>query len=113
MTEEQQNAIERLDKRLTIEKNTKNIGTPVYISDLKIALELIQKQQVELERKDKIINEMACTIYDYANLGKLKICDCELEDGKIALDLCEQTLADRNCLECIKRYFERKVEDAR
>ena len=63
-----------------------------------------------IEKKDKIIDLMACTIYDYANLGKLGICDCELEDGRIDIKLCNQTLADRNCNNCIKQYFERKVE---
>lgn len=99
--------------------------------DLLLILKLIENQQAEiekarntksiyyenkelrkeLEKKNKIIDLMACTIYDYANLGKLKICDCELEDGKIDLNLCNQTLANRNCCDCIKEYFKNKVEE--
>lgn len=51
---------------------------------------------------------MVCIIY--ANLGKLGICDCELEDGRINIELCNQTWADKNCIDCIKQYFENKVE---
>lgn len=79
MTKEQEKAIERLNKRLDIEKHTKNIGTPVYVSDLKVVLDLIEIQQKQIEfyknglereiesnrenileiiKQDKIINEM-------------------------------------------------------
>lgn len=69
ITEEEKKAIERLDKRLTIEKYTRNIGTPVYISDLKIVLELINKQQTKLTRikeyADREVDLLTDTIEDY------------------------------------------------
>jgi len=49
MTEKQKEAINRLNKRLDIEKFTKNIGTPVYIEDLKIVLDLIETQQKQID----------------------------------------------------------------
>lgn len=52
MNKEEKEAIERLDRKLTSEKFTKNIGMPVYIKDVEIVLNLIQKQ-------DKIIDKMA------------------------------------------------------
>lgn len=103
MQKEQEKAINNLIYTLEIHHIDSSI-----LFDMK---NLIQTQQEEIEKKDKIIDEMACTIYDYANLGKLGICDCELEDGTIDLDMCNQTLADRNCNNCIKQYFERKIND--
>lgn len=61
MTEEENKAIENFEKRLIIEKYTKNIGTPVYIKDIEIILNLVQKLQKENEEKDKIIDLMAKT----------------------------------------------------
>lgn len=125
MTKEQEQAIEMIKEQkaqvehgiIVMETNPEDYDEYVYNDfvewnkNAETVLNLIQTQQEEIEKKDKIINEMACTIYDYANLGKLGICDCELEDGKIDLDLCNQTLADRNCNNCIKQYFERKIEN--
>ena len=127
MTEEEKEAIEFTENLIETIKQSKmlfdeDIAAKLGIAtqnNLQIVLNLIQKQQAEkeqlkaeLKNKDKIIDGMACTIYDYANLGKLKICGCELEDGKIDLNLCNQTLADRNCCDCIKGYFEKKVEES-
>lgn len=123
MTDEEKKAIERLDKRLTIEKYTKNIGTPVYIDDLKTALNLIQKQQEELTRtktdlqnswhnnlelaekclkQDNIINEM---IEEYEFVHRANI-----------INFCEDNLRDNTCIQdcksCIKQYFEKKVGES-
>lgn len=49
MSEEEKEAINKLEKKIIAEKYTKNIGTAVYISDLKIVLNLIQKQQKEID----------------------------------------------------------------
>lgn len=59
MTEEENKAIENFEKRLIIEKYTKNIGTPIYIKDIETILNLIQKLQEGNEEKDKIIDLMA------------------------------------------------------
>lgn len=58
MTEEEKEAIENFEKRLIIEKYTKNIGTPVYIKDIETILNLIQKLQEENNNKYKIIDNL-------------------------------------------------------
>lgn len=133
MTDEEKKAIERLDKRLTIEKYTKNIGTPVYIDDLKIALNLIQKQQEELTRKkadlqnswhnnlelaekclkkDKIIDEIYKCFYKiwckYPGTGMKILKDNGFDDYKCSI--CETKSAI--CVDCIKQYFEKKVGES-
>ncbi len=55
MNKEEKEAIERLDRKLTSEKFTKNIGMPVYIKDVEIVLNLIQKQEKEIELLSKKI----------------------------------------------------------
>ena len=59
---------------------------------------------------EKMIDEMASALYDYANLEVLIKCPAEY-DGKYNLDLCKMNLADRNCCVCIKEYFRKKVEN--
>lgn len=102
------------------------------IEDLKIALNLIQKQQeeierlnnlnnhqskeigkavdytfelnTELEKKDKIIEELEDIFYNY------QLCEYELTD--CIFRKCEYISDDETppCKECIKEYFKRKVE---
>ena len=55
-------AIERIDKRLTIEKYTKNIATPIYISDLKIVLNYIE--ELETEKKKIIENSISKSVIE-------------------------------------------------
>lgn len=58
MTEEENKAIENFEKRLIIEKYTKNIGTPIYIKDIETILNLIQKLQEGNNNKDKTIDNL-------------------------------------------------------
>ena len=57
MTKEQEESLKKLKRQIIAEKYTKNIGIPVYISDLKNVLSM-------LEEKDKIIDLMAEKIYE-------------------------------------------------
>lgn len=52
MTKEQEESLKKLRRQIITEKYTKNIGIPVYISDLKNVLSM-------LKEKDKIIDLMA------------------------------------------------------
>lgn len=52
MTKEQEESLKKLRRQIVAEKYTKNIGTPVYISDLKNVLSM-------LEEKERIIDLMA------------------------------------------------------
>jgi len=105
MTEEEKKAIEYFNKRLTIEKYTKNIGTPVYIKDIETILNLINKQQKETEKKNKMIDEMAEHIVSSAIVDDTVCaikCDCET-------DIFEDCTHEK-MLNCTKQYFENKVE---
>ena len=52
MTKEQEESLKKLRRQIVAEKYTKNIGTPVYISDLKNVLSM-------LEEKERIIDLMS------------------------------------------------------
>lgn len=52
MTKEQEESLEKLKRQILIEECGKNIGMPVFISDLKNVLAM-------LEEKDKMIDLMA------------------------------------------------------
>lgn len=97
ISDEENKAIENLNKRLTIEKYTKNIGTPVYISDLQIALNLIQNQQEEIKKLNKMIDEM---------LQEFTDCEFELKCSECCIE-CERDY-DQLYI-CNKQYFENKV----
>lgn len=59
----------------------------------------------QLKKKDKIINELEDIFYNY------QLCEYELTD--CTYRKCEYIADDENppCKECIKQYFERKVEN--
>lgn len=65
----------------------------------------------ELVKKDKVIDLMAIELFNYANLNILGICEAELENGNYDMNLCKMSLANRNCCECIKKHFYKKVEE--
>lgn len=68
---------------------------------IETVLDLIQKQQKELEKKDKIIDLMAKYI------EKLDIDEDICMKNIANTDFCNENYT--NCKDCIKRYFERKV----
>ena len=93
MTKEQEESLKKLRRQIIAEKYTKNIGIPVYISDLKNVLSM-------LKEKDKIIEQMT---YYIMNLD-------------IDEDICKRVNCDTNsgeldCKDCIKQYFENKVKE--
>lgn len=73
---------------------------------------IIQSQQYDKEttKNDKIIDEMEISLYGYANLEVVINCPAEYDEN-YDLSKCRMNLADRNCINCIKQYFERKVEN--
>ena len=108
MTDNQKEAIERLNNFKTIKVLYGNTFAmhleqlKQLQNDIKTALNLIQTQQAEIEKKDKIIDEMVTYI---ATL--------DIEE-----DICEKTKNEHcdkmsfgECEDCIKQYFERKVEN--
>ena len=97
LSEEEKKAIERLEEQLNFWKkqNIKN-------SDCEIILNLITKLQKENEEKDKQIDLMANSILA-REIGKNS---CQFNKT------CTKFEKGRNihCKDCIKQYFERKVE---
>lgn len=93
MTKEQEESLKKLRRQIIAEKYTKNIGIPVYISDLKNVLSI-------LKEKDQIIEQMT---YYIMNLD-------------IDEDICKRVNCDTNsgeldCKDCIKQYFKNKVKE--
>lgn len=95
MTKEQ--AIEKIKRKIVLGKSEKNIGIPVYISELETVLSI-------LEEKDKTIDLMAEFIEDELTVDEFctkKGCYADnYIDGH-----CEK------CLNCIKQYFENKAKE--
>lgn len=95
MTKEQ--AIERLKRKILLGKSEKNIGIPVYISELETVLSI-------LEEKDKIINLMSEAINN--NDIDEDICRCMGQKEN-----CNEFEDKEKCKECIKQYFENKAKE--
>lgn len=112
--------IEKIKRQITIGECEKNIGIPVYISDLKtvlntmykaieesayykdlVKLERKEKEQLkkslkgQIKKKDLIINEMAKYIG---------------EEDTTETFCGEKTMCDEDCAKCIIEYFTKKVE---
>ena len=68
-----------------------------HLDCIEAFLNLLEKKNVELQKKDKIINKMIDFI--------------DAIDGCLCFDLELRNCIDKNCKECIKQYFERKVEN--
>ena len=92
-------AIGFINNRLEIIEKTRKFN---FKTDLEIAIEtllnLIQTQQEEIEKKDKIIDKMAEFIFRT---------DTEMICNFFKLSTCEEM----GCIECIKKYFEESVEN--
>lgn len=97
MSEEEKEAIEELKNWIKIVENNKDKikQADLMVNIQETILNLIQKQQKDIEKKDKIIDEMALTIEKL-----LKNVDFEKEFI---------TYKEQNKEE-IKQYFERKAE---
>lgn len=123
MTDEQKRALEVLEnvctddcvnKAFVVEPIKQLIQTQQEeIEDLKwknkIYVKSIKSHANAMEKKDKVIDEMAKPIYDYTSLEVVINCPAEY-DGYYNMDLCKMNLAERNCIKCIKEYFINKVE---
>lgn len=118
MSEEENKAIEFLEKFVG---NFYEFPNPTAVSirdyeatNIEIILNLIKSQQEKIEKKDKIIDEMADgffrlyqerpgTMHKFFENGK----PCKF--GYIKED---NECKEINCKPCIKHYFEKKVEES-
>lgn len=76
-----------------------------FEDSIKTALNLIEKQQKEIEKKDKIIDELEDIFYNY------QLCEYEITD--YTYRKCEYIGDDETppCKDCIKNYFENQVKE--
>lgn len=109
MTNEQRVRVDRLERYLITDRE--KTYTTVRVNDLDTVLSLIKEQQEKIEKKDKIIDLMAEFInkvwcdYPGSIFKKLK------DDG-FNTNECSNCVG-KVCKNCIKQYFERKVEDVK
>lgn len=97
MTKEQEESLEKLKRQILIGECEKNIGIPVFISDLKNILSM-------LKEKDKMIDLMAEFIEDELTVDEFCTKEGCYADNYID-GHCEK------CLNCIKQYFENKAKE--
>lgn len=135
MTDKEKKAIEHIDKRLTIEKYTKNIETAVNIRELQIVLNLIKTQEAEIEKYkqlyDKALSDVVrldreshliqsrldesdarvIELNDIINeMSEHIVSSAVVDDTVCAVKFCEieEDCTHERMLKCTKQYFERK-----
>ena len=86
----------------------KNVGLTYQTTTDEI--KAIENLLSRLKIAERMIDVLASTTYDYANLEMLNICPAEYE-GKVDLRKCKQFGKDINCIECIKEWARKKVEN--
>ena len=111
MNDEEKKAIEYL--KIEYEKLMKedNILFPLYKSDAKRLIDIIEKQQKEIEKKDKIIDLMAEQLAGLKNevdILEQGNKDCFIPREYSDIDDC---VKKESCKECIIEYFIKKVEE--
>ena len=80
----------------------------LYETDVKHIVELFEKQNSEINKKDKIIDLMAEHICNSAIVDDTVCaikCDCETDIN--------EDCTQEKMMKCTKQYFERKVENER
>lgn len=108
MTKEQEEAIERLNSFIKVNKDFfENQGNMLInkkdIQDIDTVLSMLKEQQEENKKKDKIIDLIINEFYKRVKISE----NCYIQKSKGINDC----LKYKNCKDCIKQYFERKVEE--
>lgn len=107
MTEEEKKAIEDLRRELT-DEDRREYFSNWFAKDLDIILNLIQKQQEQLENKDRQIKQITQTNKSYKGMINKK--------DKIINKMANNILTFRadtilpTTIEGIKQYFEKEIE---
>lgn len=108
MTKEQEESLEKLKRQILIEECGKNIGMPVFISDLKNVLAMLKEKDNrinQLENMNEFQSKDIKKIVDYTfELNK------EIEQRDKIIDLMsEQLTTPIHDKKWIKKYYENKV----
>ena len=97
MTEEEKNAIEKSELSLKIVKDSKIKGRVFYdVSDLEVLLNLIQKQDTEINKLNNVIDRMAEVLNDF---------DYDKQCENCRTDICSASVDGTEYTHCIKEYF--------
>lgn len=108
ISEEEKKAIDKINRQIVIGKAEKNIGIPVYISDLETILNLIEKRNRQLEEKDNRINKLNTENQRY--FDELIIKDKMIDEmANNILKFRADTIMPTDT-EGIKEYFRKRVE---
>lgn len=119
MSEEEKNAIEKLKNGKTINiytllRTLKKEGIENFVITRKqyiqTVLNLIQSQQEEIEKKDKIIDLQINFLYKLGTDRPGTVFKKLWDEGLNAEECGNCRDDNKKCVECIKQYFEKKVE---
>ena len=118
MNDKEKKAIEKIEKQILIGECEKAIGVPIYISDLKTILNLIENQKAEIDRLKNIISNTSVQfINDTIKTDKKNKEDIEsLNEGwKIELEkkdrqLEEKTNRIKNLEKECQKYFDNMMD---
>ena len=110
MTKEQEESIEKIKRQILIGECGKNIGMPVFISDLKNVLAMLKEKDNrinQLENMNEFQSKDIKKIVDYTfELNK------EIEQQDRIIDLMsEQLTTPVHDKEYVKQYFENKAKE--
>lgn len=111
MTKEQEESIEKIKRQILIGECGKNIGMPVFISDLKNVLAMLKEKDNrinQLENMNEFQSKDIKKIVDYTfELNK----EIEQQDKMIDL-MAEQLTTPMHNKEYVKQYFENKAKES-
>ena len=131
MTKEQEESLEKIKRQILIGECKKNIGIPVYISDLKNVLSMLEEKDKIIQFKEDINNTALDRHKKTEKSLKGQIIKQNkmiglmaefIEDELTVDEFCtkESCYADNyidghceKCLNCIKQYFENKAKERR
>lgn len=119
MTKEQ--AIERLKRKILLGKSEKNIGIPVYISELETVLSMLEEKDKQIDKlkkhNDELLRKLRNRVKEVKKLEKYSLykeefsrLNKQLQNKDKMIDLmAEQLTTPMHNKEYVKQYFENKV----
>ena len=121
MTKEQ--AIERLKRKILLGKSEKNIGIPVYISELETVLSMLEEKDKQIDKlnknNDELLRNLRNRVKEDKKLEKYSLykeefsrLNKQLQNKDKIIDLmAEQLTTPVHDKEYVKQYFENKAKE--